>query len=83
MWAQKGADGFRLEFDDVQTENPGRSAKDITGEMSDASLPTGFLKISAVTLNDHADGQAFAVQALVPGRWVQLTSPTGTANQRS
>jgi outer membrane protein OmpA-like peptidoglycan-associated protein len=62
-----------LEFDDANTENPGRSAKDVTVEMSDISMQTGFLKVADVTLNDHADGQTFPVQALVPGRWVRLT----------
>ena len=62
-----------LEFDDAQTENPGRSAKDITVEMSDTSMQTGFMKIADVTLRDHADGQVFPVQAAIPGRWVRLT----------
>ena len=62
-----------LEFDNAQTENPGRSAKDITVEMSDTSMQTGFQKIADVSLQDHADGQTFPVQAAVPGRWVRLT----------
>jgi OmpA-OmpF porin, OOP family len=62
-----------LEFDNAQTENPGRSAKDITVEMSDTSMKTGFFKIADVSLTDHADGQKFPVQAAVPGRWVRLT----------
>jgi OmpA-OmpF porin, OOP family len=62
-----------LEFDNAQTENPGRSAKDITVEMSDTSMQSGFQKIADVSLQDHADGQTFPVQASVPGRWVRLT----------
>jgi OmpA-OmpF porin, OOP family len=62
-----------LEFDTAQTENPGRSAKDITVEMSDTSMQTGFQKIADVSLQDHIDGQTFPVQAAVPGRWVRLT----------
>ncbi len=62
-----------LEFDTAHTENPGRSAKDITVEMSDTSMQAGFMKIADVSLKDHADGQVFPVQAAVPGRWVRLT----------
>ena len=62
-----------LEFDTAQTENPGRAAKDITVEMSDTSMDTGFQKVADVSLKDRADGQAFPVQASVPGRWVRLT----------
>jgi OmpA-OmpF porin, OOP family len=62
-----------LEFDTAHTENPGRSAKDITVEMSNSGAQTGFAKIADVTLQDHVDGQSFPVQASVAGRWVRLT----------
>jgi outer membrane protein OmpA-like peptidoglycan-associated protein len=62
-----------LEFDTAHTENPGRGAKDITVEMSDTSMQTGFQKIADVSLQPAVDGQKFPVQAEVPGRWVRLT----------
>jgi hypothetical protein len=62
-----------LGFDTAHVENAGRAAKDITVEMSDTSMTSGFRKIADVTLKDMADGQKFPVQASVPGRWVRLT----------
>lgn len=64
----------KLEFDTASTDgDDGRSAKDVTVEVSDQSAKEGFQKIADVSLKDRADGQRFPVTAEVPGRWVRLT----------
>ncbi|MEO8218522.1 MAG: OmpA family protein [Acidobacteriota bacterium] len=60
-------------FDNAGTEQEGRSAREVSVEVSDTSPLSGFQKIADVTLAEAADNQAFPVASRVPGRWVRLT----------
>ncbi|MEA2339504.1 MAG: OmpA-OmpF porin, family [Thermoanaerobaculia bacterium] len=62
----------RLSFDTGSIDGDGRGAKDVTVEMSDTSATSGFQQIAAVSLQDKADNQSFAVSAPVPGRWLRV-----------
>jgi hypothetical protein len=63
----------KLIFDIAGADGPGRGAKDILVEVSDANADEGFRMIAEVSLREKADNQQFRVNAPAPGRWVRLT----------
>jgi len=63
----------RFEFDNAHVDTEGAGAKDVTVEVSAASMKTGFETVLKVVLADKADRQGFKAAKAVSGRWVRLT----------
>ncbi len=63
----------RFEFDNAHVDDDGAGAKDITVEVSAASMKAGFENVLKATLADKTDRQAFPAARAVSGRWVRLT----------
>jgi outer membrane protein OmpA-like peptidoglycan-associated protein len=62
-----------VEFDTDSSELDTHAPKDLTVEMSDSSPDDGFKPIAKVTLQAKKDGQTFAADGSVAGRYVKLT----------
>jgi outer membrane protein OmpA-like peptidoglycan-associated protein len=62
-----------FEFDTASIDGDGRGARDVTVEVSATARDSGFQKVLQTTLQDRADGQRFAAQSRVAGRFVRLT----------
>lgn len=62
---------FELDTAGIDTEGSG--ARDITVEVSASAKDTGFQPVLRATLKEKADGQRFATQARVEGRFVRLS----------
>jgi outer membrane protein OmpA-like peptidoglycan-associated protein len=63
----------RFEFDNAHVDTEGAGAKDVTVEVSSASMKTGFETVLKATLAEKADRQGFKAAKAVSGRWVRLT----------
>lgn len=62
-----------FEMDTGGIDTDGAGAKDVVVEVSASSATAGFQPVLRATLQDKADGQRFAAQARVEGRFVRLT----------
>jgi|CXWL01.1.fsa_nt_gi outer membrane protein OmpA-like peptidoglycan-associated protein len=62
-----------VEFDTAAADGPGRAAREVAVEISDASATNGFQNIADVSLRDAVDNQRFPVSSETAGRWVRLT----------
>lgn len=62
----------RVEFD-TEGLKPGRAAKDVTVEVSDASPTAQYVTVARVALEENKNHQSFPVTASVPGKFVRLT----------
>jgi outer membrane protein OmpA-like peptidoglycan-associated protein len=63
----------RFEFDNAGVDDEGAGAKEVTVEMSAASMKDGFETVLKAVLAEKTDGQRFAAAKTVSGRWVRLT----------
>jgi outer membrane protein OmpA-like peptidoglycan-associated protein len=63
----------RFEFDNAGVDDEGAGAKEVTVEVSAASMQDGFETVLKATLADRTDRQAFKALKAVSGRWVRLT----------
>jgi outer membrane protein OmpA-like peptidoglycan-associated protein len=63
----------RFEFDNVHVDDEGAGAKEVTVEVSAASMKTGFETVLHVALANKTDRQGFQAAKAVSGRWVRLT----------
>jgi outer membrane protein OmpA-like peptidoglycan-associated protein len=63
----------RFEFDNVHVDDEGAAAKDVTVEVSAASMKTGFETVLKAVLADKTDRQGFKAAKPVNGRWIRLT----------
>jgi outer membrane protein OmpA-like peptidoglycan-associated protein len=63
----------RFEFDNTHVDDEGAAAKDVTVEVSAASMKTGFETVLKAALANKADRQGFPAAKAVNGRWVRLT----------
>ena len=62
-----------FEFDAAGIDTEGAGARNVTVEVSTTSGEAGFLPVLRATLAAGKDGQRFAAQARVAGRFVRLT----------
>lgn len=62
-----------FEFDNAHVDDDGASAKDVTVEVSAASMKTGFETVLKATLANKTDRQVFKAAKAVNGRWLRLT----------
>ncbi len=63
----------RFEFDNARVDTEGAGAREVTVEISAASMKTGFETVLSAVLAEKADRQAFPAAKAVSGRWVRLT----------
>lgn len=63
----------RFEFDNSRVDTEGAGAKEVTVEVSAASVKDGFETVLRATLAEKADRQSFQALKAVSGRWVRLT----------
>jgi outer membrane protein OmpA-like peptidoglycan-associated protein len=63
----------RFEFDNTHVDDEGASARDVTVEVSSASMKTGFETVLKASLANQTDRQGFKSAKAVSGRWVRLT----------
>jgi outer membrane protein OmpA-like peptidoglycan-associated protein len=64
----------RVQFDEAEIALDTHSPKDVLVELSDTSPADGFKTIAKVTLpKENKDGEVFAADGSVQGRWLRLT----------
>jgi hypothetical protein len=62
-----------FEFDNKSVDGARRGAKEIVVAVSDISPDTGFRDVLRASLLDGTDGQRFAAQAAIAGRWLRVS----------
>jgi|WetSurMetagenome_2_1015567.scaffolds.fasta_scaffold93831_2 OmpA-OmpF porin, OOP family len=71
----------RFEFDNANVDDEGAAARDVTVEVSAASMKAGFETVLKTTLANKSDRQGFNAAKAVNGRWLRLTVHSNYGNE--